>query len=66
MLGLHRGVTEPGGKLQKPGVIDYSRRQISVLGRSRSWASYGTSPPRSQSDRAIGPVALETEDLANS
>jgi hypothetical protein len=64
MLGLHRGVTEAGGKLQKPGVIDYSSRQISVLGRS--WASYGTSPPRSQSDRAIGPVALETEDLANS
>ena len=64
MLGLHRGVTEAGGKLQKPGVIDDSRRQISVLGRS--WASAGTSPPRSQSDRAIGPVALETEDLVNS
>jgi len=33
MLGLHRGVTEAGGKLQKPGVIDYSRRQISELGQ---------------------------------
>lgn len=36
MLGVRReGVTEAAGKLQKEGVVEYSRGQITVLDRSR-------------------------------
>lgn len=66
MLGVRReGVTEAAGKLQKQGVIAYSRGKITVLDRPLLEAlcceCYGV--VKKETDRLLPPIPYETKPL---
>ena len=66
MLGVRReGVTEAAGKLQKLGVIEYSRGQITVLDRPRleELCCECYAVVKKETDRLLPPPPLQRDDL---